>query len=134
MSKSYKMHLQVSNGNLRLIPKGHLSPPAVEQLLGVARSALTFFAVLTVDLRGALEMKDDYLAMLEGGLQQLIAEKKLVLTCEVPKFRWVVHQPSASRSPCKCGGLCQGCPHRSHDSARAHQKTRKVSGSEPSSS
>jgi hypothetical protein len=128
MSKSYKLHLQVRNGNLRLIPKGPMSSPAVEQLLRVARSALTFFAVLTVDLRGALEIQEAYLEMLEGGLQQLIAEKKLVLTCEVPKCRWVVHQPTANRSSCKCGGLCQDCPHGSHDSAGGHQKTRKASG------
>jgi hypothetical protein len=130
MRKEHKLHVQVRNGHLRLIPQGPMSTPAVEQLLGVARSALTFFPMITVDLRGVWEMTAAYLAILEEGLQQLISEKKLALTCEMPKLRWVVHQPSENDHACTCGNSCQcqDCPHRSGDSALAHQKAPKASG------
>jgi hypothetical protein len=128
MSHNYKLHLQVRNGHLRLIPKGTLTTPAVEQLLGVARSALTFFPMLLVDLRGTREAQEDDLALLEEGLQQLISEKKLALTCEMPQLRWVVHQPSTPRTACTCGGLCRDCPHQSSDPSQAHQNDAKSSG------
>jgi hypothetical protein len=128
MSHNYKLRLQVRNGHLRLIPQGPLTTPAVEQLLGVARSALTFFPMLLVDLRGTRKAQEDDLALLEEGLQQLISEKKLALTSEMPQMRWVVHQPSTSRTPCTCGGLCQDCPHRSLDPSQAHQNGAKSSG------
>jgi hypothetical protein len=73
MIQDYKLHLQVGNGPLRLTPKGPLSARTVEQLLGVARSALTFFSMLTMDLREAWEVREVYLALLEKGLQQLIS-------------------------------------------------------------
>jgi hypothetical protein len=85
--------------------------------------------MLTVDLKGAWEAKDDYLAFLEQDLQQLISERKLALTCEKPKIRWVVHQPSTHHASCRYGGLCQDCPHRSGNPAQAHQKASKASGS-----
>jgi hypothetical protein len=129
MTQDYKLHLQVGNGNLRLIPKGPLSDRAVERLLGVARSALTFFPMLTVDLRGAWEVKDAYLVLLEDGLQRLISEKKLALTCELPQLRWVVHPSSSPHTACKCGGWCQDCPHRSTDSSQIPEKDAKASGS-----
>jgi hypothetical protein len=128
MTKNYKLHLQVRNGHLRLIPQGVLTTPAVEQLLGVARSALTFFPMLLVDLRGTREAQDDDLTLLEEGLQQLISEKKLALTCEMPQMRWVVHQPSTPRIACTCGGLCRDCPHRSSDPSQTHRNDAKSSG------
>jgi hypothetical protein len=128
MTKNYKLHLQVRNGHLRLIPKGPLTNPAVEQLLGVARSALTFFPMLIVDLRGAWEVKDANLALLEEGLQQLISEKKLALTCEMPQLRWAVHQPSTPHTACTCKGLCQDCPNRKSSPAQVHQHHAKASG------
>jgi len=129
MTQNYKLHLQVRNGHLRLIPKGPLTASAVEQLLGVARSALTFFSMLIVDLRAVWQVKDADLALLEEGLEQLISEKKRALTCEMPQMRWVVHQPRIPRTACKCGGLCQDCPHRSANSSRAPEKDAKASGS-----
>lgn len=129
MTKDYKLHLQVRNGNLKMIPQGPLTNAAVEQLLGVTRSALTFFSMLTVDLREAWEVKDASLALLEEGLQQLISEKKLALTCEMPQLRWVMQQPSNSSSACKCGCLCPDCPHRSADSSLSPEKGPKSSGS-----
>jgi hypothetical protein len=120
MPHDYKLHLQVRNGHLRLIPQGPLTIPAVEQLLGVARSALTFFPMLLVDLRRIRDPQEDDLALLEEGLQQLISEKKLALTCEMPQLRWVVHQPTSPRTACTCGGLCQDCPHRSLNPNQAH--------------
>jgi len=131
MSKEYRLHLQVADGNLRLIPRGPLSQSAVEQLLGVARSALTFFSMLTVDLRGTWEVKDPCLALLEEGLQQLISEKKLALTREKPELRWEVHQPAIPQNHCTCDVSCQDCPHRSVDSAQAPEKDFKASGSKP---
>ena len=128
MSHDYKLHLQVRNGHLRLIPRGTLTTPAVEQLLGVARSALTFFPTLLVDLRGTRQAQDDDLALLEEGLQRLISEKKLALTCEMPQMRWVVHQPSTLRTACTCGGLCQECPHQSREHSQARQNDAKTSG------
>jgi hypothetical protein len=128
MSHDYKLRLQVRNGHLRLIPQGTLTIPAVEQLLGVARSALTFFPMLLVDLRRTRQAQDEDLALLEEGLQQLISEKKLALTCEMPQMRWVVHQPSTPRTACTCGGLCQEYPHQSREHVQAHQNDAKSSG------
>jgi hypothetical protein len=128
MSHDYKLHLQVRNGHLRLIPQGTLTTPAVEQLLGVARSALTFFPMLLVDLRGTREAQEDDLALLEKGLQQLISEKKLALTYEMPQMRWVVDQSSTPHAACTCGGLCQDCPHRSLNPSQARQNDVKYSG------
>jgi hypothetical protein len=128
MSHNYKLRLQVRNGHLRLIPQGPLTTPAVEQLLGVARSALTFFPMLLVDLRGTRKAQEDDLALLEEGLQQLISEKKLALTCEMPQLRWVVHQPTDPHTACKCGGLCRDCPHQSREHSQAHQNGAQSSG------
>ncbi|MCL4501250.1 MAG: hypothetical protein M1438_05265 [Deltaproteobacteria bacterium] len=110
MTKEYEIHIQVTNGHLRLIPEGPLTQAAVEQLLGVARSALTFFSVLTVDLRGTWEVKDAYLANLEEGLQQLISEKKLALTSEKTQLCWKVHPPSTPQTSCKCEACARIAP------------------------
>jgi hypothetical protein len=83
--------------------------------------------MLILDLRWAWEVKDANLALLEEGLQQLISEKKLALTCEMPQLRWVVHQPSAPRLACNCGGLCRDCPHRSSDHSQVHEEGAKAS-------
>jgi hypothetical protein len=128
MTRDYKLHLQVGNGHLRLIPQGPLSARAVEQLLELARSALTFFPMLTVDLRQAWELKDAYLDLLEEGLQRLISEKKLALTCEMPQLRWVARPSSSPHTACTCGGWCQDCPHRSGDSSQTPEKDAKASG------
>lgn len=83
---------------------------------------------LVVDLRRARAVKDTDLALLEEGLQQLISEKKLVLTGEMPQMRWVVHQPCAPHAGCTCGGRCRDCPHRSLDLSQVHEEDAEASG------
>ncbi len=131
MTKEYRLRLQVANVHLRLIPQGPLNTAAVEQLLGVARSGLTFFPVVTVDLRGAWDVKEAHLTLLEEGLQQLISEKKLALTCEIPKSRWVVHRPPADRPGGKGDDPCQACPERPGDLSRSSLNNMKTSGGKP---
>ncbi len=137
--KEYKLHLQVRDGHLHLIPQGHLTDLALTQLLGVARSGLTFFPVLSLDLRGVRNLTEAYLARLEEGFHQLISEKKLALTSERQRLRWEVGRPSQSHHDCQCRGhdcqcrwQCQDCLQRSVDSALVHKKAGKASGSEPS--
>lgn len=109
MSKDLKVHLQVTEGRLRLFPKGKLKIPDVDLLLAAARSGLTIFPVIVIDLQELGEAAEGSLALLEEGLRQLIGEKKLTLSSEQPNLHWIVDKSVTSCPECPCRGNCQNC-------------------------
>jgi len=117
MSKDLKLHLQVTDGYLRLLPKGQLHTPDVDVLLGAARSGLGFFPVIIIDLEEVGKVDKAKLDLLENGLAKIISERKFALSSERPQLRWTVHKLPLPEPECTCGGNCQNC----------HCKTRKHS-------
>ncbi|MBW1917613.1 MAG: hypothetical protein JRI57_06280 [Deltaproteobacteria bacterium] len=88
MPKDFQLHLQVSHGQLRLLPAGWLNPAEVHVILGAARSGLTLFPVIIIDLQQIHKANQESLKLLEEGLEQIIAEKKLALCRECPRLGW----------------------------------------------
>ncbi|MDD3581667.1 MAG: hypothetical protein PHW74_11670 [Desulfobacca sp.] len=117
MSKALKLHLQVTDGHLRLLPKGKLNILDVDLLLGAARSGLGFFPVIIIDLVELGKVDNAKLDLLENGLAQIIRERKFALSAERPQLRWTVHKLPFPESECACGGNCQNCPCQHHKHA-----------------
>jgi len=111
MATESKLYLQVTDGRLRVAPRGNLTDRLVKQILQIAQIGFRVFSVVVVDLQEAEEVDEDTLARLEEGLRQLIAAKKQTLLVEPGK--WTMQTAATSQDACLCNGNCQDCACRS---------------------
>jgi hypothetical protein len=79
MAKDPRLHLQVADGHLRLMPQGDLTEPKIKQILRAAEVGLRVFPLVVVDLRTSKGSTESAINLLEEGLQQIIAKRKHVL-------------------------------------------------------
>lgn len=79
MAGTFKIHLQVADGHLRLESQGTLSDLEIRQILRVTEAGLHVFPVVIVDLQKSRETGERALSLLEDGLRQIIAARTQVL-------------------------------------------------------
>jgi hypothetical protein len=79
MAKDPRLHLQVADGHLRLMPQGDLTEPKIKQILRAAEVGLRVFPMVVVDLRTSKESTKSAINLLEEGMQRIIAKRKHVL-------------------------------------------------------
>ena len=102
------------------MPWGTITASGVKQILGASQAGLQAYPVVVVDLHEIKDLKQEIRDLLEEGLRQLVAEKRLILGLE-PQ-RWTLQ--TAMPKSCKCQGNCQNCPSR----FQKDKKTKKESG------
>ena len=76
MVKDSRLHLEVVDGHLRLVPQGNLTDRRISQILRAAEVGLQVFSLVVVDLQESRGSEEGALTLLEEGLQQIIAKRK----------------------------------------------------------
>ncbi|MBW1991492.1 MAG: hypothetical protein JRI59_05155 [Deltaproteobacteria bacterium] len=98
---------------MQIRPKGRMEAADVNPILGVAGSGLKVFPVVVIDLREVKGMAAEVPGLLEEGIKDLIAARKLALSREHPHLFWRIGQAGPLEDKCVCQGLCRNCPCRS---------------------
>ena len=76
MANDTRLHLQVAEGPLQLVPQGDLTEGKIRQILRAAEVGLHVFPMVVVNLQSSRGLTASALNLLEKGLQQIIARKK----------------------------------------------------------
>ena len=79
MANDSRLHLQLGDGHLRVVPQGDLTECKIRQILRAAEVGLHVFPLVVVDLLTSRGLTASALNLLEEGLQQIIAKRKEVL-------------------------------------------------------
>ncbi len=105
MKRNFQLYLQATDGYLRVVPLGRVTPAQVPQILGAAQSGLQAFPVVVIDMREAAVAPPAVVEQLQDGLRRLVAERRLLLGLE--SNRWILRRPPSQA--CRCTGNCQNC-------------------------
>jgi hypothetical protein len=79
MAHDIKLHLQVADGHLRLVPRGNLTDLGIRRILRATEAGLQVFPLVIVDLQESRGIKQDIVTLLQEGLRQVIAQRKQAL-------------------------------------------------------
>jgi hypothetical protein len=76
MAHDIKLHLQVADGHLRLVPRGNLTDLGIRRILRATEAGLQVFPLVIVDLQESRGIKQGIVTLLQEGLRQIIAQRK----------------------------------------------------------